>query len=490
MPSRLPRAGNAPEFGPLRAFIAGAAVLVLVITGLAWHSVDALVSNIERIGNLGLGGGRDGAVDILLVGVDSRTDAHGNPLTGAERAMLHAGDEVGTNTDTIVLIRVPNDGRSATAISIPRDSYVEIPGLGKGKINSAYGATKETQRMKLINQGVSEADADKQSTQAGRQALIKTVANLTGITVDHYAEVSLLGFVLLTDAVGGVDVCLNAPVDEWMSGAEFPAGRQRLNGPQALSFVRQRHDLPRGDLDRIVRQQVFMAQLVHQMLSAKTLGNPTKLKQLSDGVGRSVVLDDNWDVLAFLQQLKDLTGGQVNFETVPVADLNETISTGESVVRVDPKAVKAYVAAMVANRPADPEPIGIDPATVTVDVYNASAVGGLAGQVSQALQGKGFRSGNVGNYTGGTPAGSRVLAANTADVKAKAVARALGGLTVVADPTLSADSVSVVLASDYSGPGSAASTMFNPSETSSPTATPVPPAPPISAGQNGPKCVN
>ncbi|MCP2290082.1 LCP family protein [Nocardia amikacinitolerans] len=490
MPSRPAGArGGDGSWSPVHAFVAALAAVVLVITGFAWHSVDSLISNIQRIGDLGLGGGRDGAVDILLVGVDSRTDAHGNPLTDAERAMLHAGDEVGTNTDTIVLVRVPNDGSSATAISVPRDSYVDIPGIGTGKINSAYGATKETERQQLIEQGVSEAEAEQKSTKAGRQALIKTVANLTGITVDHYAEVSLLGFVLLTDAVGGVEVCLNNPVDEWMSGADFPAGRQRLDGRQALSFVRQRHDLQRGDLDRIVRQQVFMAQLVGQVLSAKTLSSPARLGQLSEAVGRTVVLDEDWDVVAFLQQLQDLSGGQVQFETIPVADLNGMTSDGESVVRVEPKAVKSYVASLVGEKAEESDPPAVDPATVTVNVLNASGIGGLAGQVSQALTGKGFQAGRVGNYSGGSVTGSRVLAADSADPKAKAVAEALGKLTVVADPTMSPDSVSVVLASDYSGPGSAASSTFDFSGTST-TATPVPPAPPIDAGQNGPKCVN
>ncbi|MFC4375306.1 LCP family protein [Nocardia halotolerans] len=467
------------------------AVLILAITGFAWRSVDNLIANIDRIGGLGLGGGRDGAVDILLVGIDSRTDAHGNPLTTAEREMLHAGDEVGTNTDTVVLVRVPNDGRSATAISIPRDSYVDIGGQGKAKINSAYGATKETERAELLEQGESESDAERDATKAGRQALIKSVADLTGITVDHYAEVSLLGFVLLTDAVGGVEVCLNNAVDEWMSGAQFPAGRQRLDGKQALSFVRQRHDLPRGDIDRIVRQQVFMAQLVGQLLDAKILANPGKLSEISEAVGRTVVLDDGWDVLGFLQQLKDLSGGEVAFETIPVADLNSMTSDGESVVRVEPEAVRDYIAGLVgeqrAEEPAEPE---VDPSTVTVSVLNAGGTAGLAGRVSTALTGEGFREGLVGNYTGASVTSSRVLAADTSDPKAAAVAEALGGLTVVADTSLSADTVSVVLASDYSGPGSAAAGMFDLDGTSSATATPIPPAPPIDAGQNGPKCVN
>lgn len=465
----------------LAAFVA---VVVFAVTGFGWHSIDKVIAGIERIGDLGLGGGSDGATDILMVGIDSRTDAHGNPLSADERAMLHAGDEVGTNTDTIVLLRIPNDGRSASAISIPRDSYVDIPGIGMGKINSAYGTTKELTRQKLVAEGVSETDAEQRSTQAGRQALIKTVANLTGITVDHYAEVGLVGFVLLTDAVGGVEVCLNNPVDEPMSGADFPAGRQRLNGPQALSFVRQRHDLPRGDLDRIVRQQAYMASLVHQALSAKILANPTRLDAISTAVGRTIVLDDGWDVLAFVRELKDLTGGTVKFQTIPVQDLNQILDDGQSVVRVDPPAVHAFVAGLV-----DHSDRGLTPSQITADVYNASGTPGLAGQVAQALAGKGFRTGTVDNWIGGPVMNSWVSAGSSSDPKAKAVAKALGGLPVRAERGLPEGAVRVVLAGDYSGPGSAAGSLFDLSGTSG-NATPVPPAPPIDAGQNGPKCVN
>ncbi|WP_438944236.1 LCP family protein [Nocardia nova] len=478
---------------PGRLLAVAAAAVVFIVTGFGWHSVDSLISGIERIGNLGLGGGHDGAVDILMVGIDSRTDAHGNPLSDQERAMLHAGDEVGTNTDTIVLVRVPNDGRSATAISIPRDSYVDIPGIGKGKINSAYGATKENARQKYASQGLSDSQIEQKSTQAGRQALIKSVANLTGITVDHYAEVGLLGFVLLTNAVGGVDVCLNNAVDEPLSGADFPAGQQRLNGAQALSFVRQRHDLPRGDLDRIVRQQVFMASLVNKALNARILANPAKLRELSDAVGRTIVLDEDWDVVAFMHQLQDLSGGKVNFETIPVQDLDGTTADGESVVKVDPKSVKSFVAAAVgATTDEHDDDRAVAPSSVTTDVYNAGSTGGLAGQVAQALTGKGFHTGRVENWPGSPVRSSRVLAASSSDPKAKAVAEALGGLTVVAAPDVPEGAVRVVLADDYSGPGSAAGSLFDMSGTSpaSGTATPVPPAPPIDAGQNGPKCVN
>ncbi|RVW04971.1 LytR family transcriptional regulator [Rhodococcus spongiicola] len=472
------------------------AVLILVVTGIAWRGVDSLRSNLATIGGLGLGGARDGAVDILLVGIDSRTDAHGNPLSPSELASLHAGDEIASNTDTIILIRVPNDGSSATAISIPRDAYVDVPGLGMSKINAAYGATREIERQELIEEGESEAEADKEATQAGREALIKSVANLTGITVDHYVEIGLLGFVLLTDAVGGVDVCLNAPVYEPLSGANFPAGEQTLNGSEALSFVRQRHGLPRGDLDRIVRQQVFMASLVQKVLSANTLTNPGRLNELSSAVQRSVVLDSDWDIIDFITQLQDLAGGNVTFETIPVVDINGMTNAGESIVRVDPEAVRKYVAGVVGAEPKESETEttpttmpDIDMSSFTVDVVNDSNVSGLASSVGQTLVSEGFDLGTVGNNTGRSVARTTVFANNADSEAAQAVSVTLGGLPIHADPSLRSGEVRVVLTGDYrsySGTTSTPSNIANPGT----SPTPVDPGPAITAGEPGPHCVN
>ena len=265
-------------------------------------------------------------------------------LSEEELAQLHAGDDVATNTDTIILVRIPNNGKSATAISIPRDSYVQAPGLGKTKINGVYGQTKEDKRMQLVESGVSDSEADAESTEAGREALIKTVADLTGVTVDHYAEIGLLGFALITDAIGGVDVCLKEAVYEPLSGADFAAGWQRLDGPQALSFVRQRHDLPRGDLDRVVRQQVVMASLAHQVISGKTLSSPATLGRLQTAIQRSVVMSEGWDIMDFIKQLQKLAAGNVAFATIPVLDESGWSDDGmQSVVRVDPTQVQDWV---------------------------------------------------------------------------------------------------------------------------------------------------
>jgi LCP family protein required for cell wall assembly len=338
----------------LRVIATVVAVAIVLVTGVAWSKIRSFEQGINHISAAALGGGGDdGAIDILLVGMDSRTDAHGNPLSAEELATLHAGDDVSTNTDTIILVRIPNNGQSATAISIPRDSYVEAPGdLGKTKINGVFGQVKlEKMKQYVEDQGEDPAVAEPKATEAGREALIKTVADLTGVTVDHYAEIGLLGFSLITDAIGGVDVCLKDAVYEPLSGADFPAGWQRLNGPQALSFVRQRHDLPRGDLDRVVRQQVVMASLAHQVISGKTLSSPATLDRLQQAVQRSVVLSDGWDIMGFVDQLQKLAGGKVAFATIPVLDEAGWSDDGmQSVVRVDPAAVKDWVTSLLHDQ--------------------------------------------------------------------------------------------------------------------------------------------
>ncbi|GAB2639143.1 LCP family protein [Gordonia jinhuaensis] len=492
-----------------RALIALVSVVILLLTGYAWHSVTTLESRVTKLGGLGLGSGKDGAVDILLVGTDSRTDANGNPLSASELAKMHAGDDVSTNTDTIVLVRIPTDGSSATAISIPRDTYVDVPGLGKSKINGAFGATKELKREALVNAGDDPADAEKQGVQAGRKALVDTVEQLTGAQIDHYAEIGLVGFVLLTDAVGGVDVCLKAPVNEPYSGAHFPAGEQTLDGDEALSFVRQRHGLPRGDLDRIVRQQVFMASLAHKVLSAGTLSNPSKLSNLEKAVSRSIVIDDDWDVVRFVEQLKDLTGGKIRFATIPViTDQGWSDDGQQSVVKVDPDQVRAFTSSLLTP---SRKKNGRTNSDYTVNVVNAGSVEGLASNVSNIVTLKGFGKGTAGNADSSGASSSQspdedsqsaVYAHDSGDAAARALAKDLGGLPVRADSSLPETTLRVMLTDSYTGPGSladdsgdsqaaaAAASASAPSSDGSASAAPTPAPPQFTAGGSGPQCVN
>src|SRR5271166_1212769 len=475
-----------------------AAVMVVLGTGVAWSKVRSFEDGIYHVFAPSLGhGGDDGAIDILLVGMDSRTDAHGNALSPQELASLKAGDETASNTDTIILVRIPNNGKSATAISIPRDTYVSAPGLGKTKINGVYGQTKEEKRVSLVESGVAPTEAEAEGTEAGREALIKTVADLTGVTVDHYAEIGLLGFALITDALGGVDVCLKEPVFEPLSGADFPAGQQKLNGPQALSFVRQRHELPRGDLDRVVRQQAVMASLAHRVISGKTLSSPTTVKRLEAAVQRSVVISSGWDVMDFVQQLSKLAGGKVAFATIPVLDGAGWSDDGmQSVVRVDPHQVQDWVASLLNDQAqGKTEQLAYTPAKTTADVVNDTDINGLAGAVSEVLNSKGFATGAVGNNEAGHVKGSQVRAAKSDDLGAQQVAKELGGLPVVADGSIPPGSVRVVLANDYTGPGSGLSGgSVTPARASNPgssaDADAPPPSPILTAGSDKPECIN
>ena len=486
----------------LRVIAVSMALAVVVGTGVAWGKIRSFESGINHISPIALGGGgEDGAIDILLVGMDSRTDAHGNPLSEEELATLRAGDDEATNTDTIILIRIPNNGESATAISIPRDSYVEAPGVGKMKINGVYGSAHFEKLTELVEQdGMEQAQAEPQAAEAGREALIKTVASLTGVTVDHYAEIGLLGFSLITDALGGVNVCLRDAVYEPLSGADFPAGWQKLSGPQALSFVRQRHDLPRGDLDRVVRQQAVMASLAHDVISSKTLSSPSTLGRLQDAVQRSVVLSDGWNVMEFAEQLQKLAAGNVAFATIPVLQENGWSDDGmQSVVRIDAGEVKDWVDGLLHDQDeGKTEELAYTPDKTTADVVNATDINGLASAVSQVLTTKGFAPGNTGNHEGAPVTGSQVQAAKADDLGAQAISKDLGGLPIVEDASVAPGSVRVVLASDYTGPGSgldgtdptlATADPVAAGSTDSTEAT-LAPSPIITAGSNDPECVN
>ncbi|ALG07246.1 LCP family protein [Kibdelosporangium phytohabitans] len=282
---------------------------------------------------------------ILLVGLDSRTDNQGNPLPRELLAQLQAGNATGEqNTDTMIVIHIPADPtKKAWGLSLPRDSYVDIAGgFGRHKLNSAYARAKVSTANQLRGQGKDAATVDRESTTAGRRNLIATINTLTGLRIDHYAEINLLGFSEITNSVGGVPVCLNEPVRDSYSGANFAAGRQTLQGVDALRFVRQRHGLTNGDLDRVRRQQAFLAGLANRMFSAGTLTDPARITGLVNALTKAVVLDKGWDLLSFAQQLGGLSAGNVQFETIPTGRINLSTSDG-SAVEVNPSQVRQFV---------------------------------------------------------------------------------------------------------------------------------------------------
>jgi LCP family protein required for cell wall assembly len=407
--------------------------------------------------------GLDGPQNILVVGLDSRTDAQGNPLPQDVLNQLHAGSNDGElNTDTMILLHIPADGRSAVAISFPRDSYVDIAGdYGKHKLNAAYAYGRNDAHSTLAAQGVKGADLEQQSAVAGRKNLIKTIENLTGgaVTINRYAEVNLASFYEISQAIGGVTVCLNQPAKESHSGINLPAGQQVISGAQALAFVRQRYDLPRGDLDRIVRQQAFLAGMAQKVLSADTLASPSKLNALIDAVKKSVVISSGWDLVTFMQQLQGIVAGSVRFQTIPTGQ-SVMSSEGQSVTLVDPDSVRDFVTGLIGSTASSTGPTTTTTTgtatpgneRIIVDMRDGSGAPNLGASVQDELVRNGFVRGE--SLTIATQPTTSVHYGTGASAQADKVAGALGGKAVTEpDAAVPAGHVRVYLGQDYSGPG-------------------------------------
>jgi LCP family protein required for cell wall assembly len=471
----------------VRIALVVASALVMALTGTAWvlyRDVTARITTTDVIA----GGGDGGDQNILLVGVDSRTDAQGRPLPPEVQRMLSSGPDTGVlNSDTIILLHVPEGGAAATAFSIPRDAYVNIPGYRRDKINAAYPATKARAAERLAAEGVRDPDqVEAESAEEGRSALIRTVEDLTGQTIDHYAEVNLLGFHNLTTAIGGVDVCLRNPVNDPLSGARFPAGRQTISGTDALAFVRQRHGLPDSDMSRIRRQQVFLAAVADKILAGGTLADPARLGALVNAAQQSLVIDDGWDLLGFAREAADLAAGDLQFVTIPTTG-RETNTRGD-VVLVEPRAVEEFVEQQIAQQAAaaaaaedanavPPPPADLVASRYVVDVRNGSAMGGMAASVAEHLRGLGFERGIVDNAD--TTETSVVRYAGPDGEAARVVAEQLGDIDVEPDGTVARGHLHVVLGTDFD-PAVVPTTAEG-----TPTPTPAPaPAPtdPITAG--------
>jgi LCP family protein required for cell wall assembly len=362
-------------------------VVVLVLVGydlFQFESMSATMASSHALD--GAPTSTDGGTNILLMGLDTRKDQNGQQLPKDILDQLHAGDgdEGGYNTNTLILMHIPANGGKVQAFSIPRDDAVTVPGYGQHKIKEAYGNAKADAEDTAAKQGVTDPhQLETIGREAGRKLEIQTVANLTGVPIDHFAEISLAGFYDLANALDGVQVCLNGPVnDSAYSGAVFPAGVQTLDGAQALAFVRQRHGLPNGDLDRTHRQQAFLSSASHNVRSPGTIFNPFKVTSLMNAAKSDIVIDDNWGAFSMAMQLQNLTGGNTVFQTLPITGF--TTVNGESANRIDPDQIRQIIQStfagsnngnstagnMLAPRPAS----GAAPSALTQGPPNGSPV--------------------------------------------------------------------------------------------------------------------
>ncbi|GAA3430757.1 LCP family protein [Kutzneria kofuensis] len=448
-----------------KSVVAAVSLLVLGTTYYGWSTISNAEAGVQHADVIDTKTtpktpGQD--MNILLVGMDSRTDAHGDPLPKNLLDSLHAGpDEGEIEADTLIVVHVPGDGTAASAFSIPRDSWVTIDGEnGKDKINAAFGYGFNEAKADAQRRG--ETDQKKLTLAAmdgGRSKTIRTVEQLTGVSIDHYAEVNLYGFAQISDAVGGVPVCLLKDTYDDMTGARFKAGQQTVQGVTALQFVRQRHGLI-NELDREHRQQAFLASLAHQMLSTGVLTNPSRLNTIIKAVQNAVVVDSGWQLLEFAGQMQGLSGGSITFNTMPVTNVDGKVG-GADVVIVTPSDVQAWVKALFskvgkqATTSAAPTTTSAAPnsnAAITVDVSNASSMGGLAGRVSTFLVGQGYGKGDV-LTANAKRATSLVEYASGDKAAAQKVATALGDLPMAVSSSVSPGHVLVLLGNAYHGPG-------------------------------------
>ena len=448
MPSQSPEAGPAlagqvphrVRVGS-RALFASISLLVIVGSGLAWATFKDFTAHVPRgapvpalrTGEVDPDGGDQ---DILLIGNDTRAGA-----THAELKALHTGQDQGTvNADTMMVLHVPADGSAPTLVSFPRDSWVPIPGNGNGKINSAYPDAYNAART----HGRSERSAES----AGILLTIKTIHALTGLHIDHYVQVSLLGFYRISEAIGGITVCLKHAQHDRYSGIDQPKGVSVIKGVQALAFVRQRHGLPQGDLDRIKRQQYFLKAAFRKIASAGTLLNPFKLRNLLSAVENSLLVDPGLDLLALARQFETLTSSKITFTTIP-NDGPQTIypdGVETAIVKVNRAAMGTFVAALSGknNDPYD-NATPASPSSVTVDVLNGTDIVHLAAHNAAALTRFGFRINAVDSTVSPTQVSQIEYPAGAAG-EAKALAAMVPNVQAVMTPAVRR--VTLVLGSD------------------------------------------
>ncbi|WP_405685320.1 MULTISPECIES: LCP family protein [unclassified Streptomyces] len=291
----------------LRWTALGVSLVVLAAAGVGWWFYNKLDHNIKT-DNTATAELRTyekerpapvaaNAENILLIGSDSRSGDN----------KKYGRDEGSQRSDTTILLHLSADKKSATAVSIPRDLMSDVPSCIKAD------KTRTKKQFVQFNWAFEFG---------GTACTVRTVEKMTGIRIDHYMVIDFNGFKGMVNAVDGVEVCLKKPVDDKDAHLKLPAGRQTLNGEQALGYVRARHSIGNGsDTERMDRQQQFLGSLVKKVQSNGVLLNPTRLYPVLDAATKSVTTDPGLDTLKDLydltRRMRDIPTDKVQFLTVP-----------------------------------------------------------------------------------------------------------------------------------------------------------------------------
>ena len=417
----------------------GAAVLI-VVSGYA-HKVVGLTNAIE--GGASIGGGPSvGAMNILLMGLESRTDFEGNTLSSAQLAQTHSGSNApggnlgSQDTDTLILIHVFAGGQKAVGWSIPRDDVVNYPhasdGVTEGKIDGAY-AYAYTQYVS-DNLGKMSHDALYQgANEAGQVFQTQTVESVTGVHIDHFVVSNIYGFQLIAQELGGIEVCLkpapksiepdgfgfggnlvdlpypganfkltsnsgfNAPKYDGYNTKDFKPQYLHLSPPQALAFVRARDSLPGVDIGRTHRQQAAIDYIIYDLKNRNILTDPNVISSLLSGAASYLKTDSGFSLLDFAPEMRALTGSNLSLETLPEASVTGIYIPAFGNQAQDANYIYVPDLQKLVNQSFYGSAAVTPSKSVTVDVYNGSGAPGLAGDASQAFASQGYTTGKASN---------------------------------------------------------------------------------------------
>lgn len=472
-PARPPRS-PARRVGRVLSWLAlTMAVVVLVAAGglyLAFGHFNGQILRIDVFGHGAPPAGKNGAENFLLVGSDSRDGANGEGTQGSGATFV-----TGQRSDTIILIHLFGKTDKAELISFPRDAYVEIPSY-TGKTGVVHPA-----HYNKLNSAFSLG---------GAPLLIDTIDHLTGLQVNHYLQVDFTGFKSMVNEVGGVDVCLTKPAKDHFSGINLSAGHHHISGDVALAFVRQRHGLPNGDIDRIARQQQFIGSLVHKVLSSGTLLNLVKLNGFLDAATGSLRADKQLtggDIRKLALQFRSFSSGGVSFATVPI--LGNARRGGASVVLLDePKMAALFDALRDDRAPGSPPkpgkktpatPVTVAPSAVRVSVFNGSGINGLGRKANEDLAAVGFQVVGLAQTRGTGATQTIIYYGPSKSDSARTLQAAIPGSVLQPDGSLG-HTLQLVVGTGYTGAQKVTVTTKKPTTTK--TGTP----PPVQTAQDNP----
>lgn len=449
-----------------------AAVVIVVITGMAWSANRTVIRGITVSQALqGAPASTGGDQNILIMGLDSRLDQHGKPLPQEIYDALHAGDETagGYNANVLIVVHIPAGSSPVTAISIPRDDYADLAGCPtsdcQGKIKQAYGLAYQ-HALDSMDTGSAESNDptanEQKAREAGRKAEISTVRNLLGIPIDHFIEVTLVAFFQIARVVEPITVCLNEATYDNFSGADFHKGVQQIDAAQAMAFVRQRRDVNDElftDLDRTRRQQAFIVSLLSALRNGGSMSSPSDLPKLLDVARQNVAVDSGFDLADFVQHAPGLTDRGVSLYTLPITGFDQD-SAGEDVNTIDVPTIRSIVHTLIAEDLSEPTstsktnaPSPADSATlpaasgIVLNVINASPFEGLASHLVTTFSERGFTAGEATNADSTTDE-STVKYGPGAQAAAEALAHQLN-LTATATDTVAPDTVQLTIGTDF-----------------------------------------